>query len=223
MKKIYVNITTTGYNPNYCELTSIITADASEYPFDVCEMKVESLDQERAALTRLCSMVKGNTVVYNDHRAIDFISECCKQYSFDFAPANIIPLCQCINELHVDVDQLKVSIPMYEGELKHFFKDYKNYYYLPAEDQAYHKSVAEFVDKSAREQAKARTAYIKKTGTFIPVYGDMPVDPDYIFKEDYSSKQLYTLPQYVDLNDPQVIASYILCSHKPQDEEEAIS
>ncbi|MDY3919965.1 MAG: ribonuclease H-like domain-containing protein [Candidatus Limivivens sp.] len=52
--------------------------------------------------------------------------------------------------------------------LKYFFKDYKNYYYLPMEDQAIHKSVAAYVEKENREPAKASTCYTKKSGCFLP-------------------------------------------------------
>ncbi len=52
--------------------------------------------------------------------------------------------------------------------LYHFFPDYRNYYYLPAEDTAIHKSVASFVDASHREKAKAQNCYIRKQGMFLP-------------------------------------------------------
>jgi uncharacterized protein YprB with RNaseH-like and TPR domain len=38
----------------------------------------------------------------------------------------------------------------YLGTLKHYFPDYKNYYYLPKEDMAIHKSVGSFVDAAHR-------------------------------------------------------------------------
>ena len=63
---------------------------------------------------------------------------------------------------------LEVTAELYEGELKYFFADYKNYYYLTAEDYAVHKSVGEFVERKARKQATARTCYQKKTGLFLP-------------------------------------------------------
>ena len=47
------------------------------------------------------------------------------------------------------------TFPLYCGTLKFFFPDYKNYYYLPAEDTAVHKSVAEFVDQEYRKKATA--------------------------------------------------------------------
>ena len=63
---------------------------------------------------------------------------------------------------------LEVTAELYEGELKYFFADYKNYYYLTAEDYAVHKSVGEFVERKARKQATAKTCYQKKTGIFLP-------------------------------------------------------
>ena len=68
-----------------------------------------------------------------------------------------------------DPEELNLAVQLYEGELKYFFVDYKNYYYLPAEDCAVHKSVGEFVDRKARKQATARTCYQKKRGRFVPL------------------------------------------------------
>ena len=65
---------------------------------------------------------------------------------------------------------LTASIPLYTGTLRHFFPDYKDYYYLIFEDTAIHKSVGEYVDKSARRQATASTCYTKKEGRFLPQF-----------------------------------------------------
>lgn len=62
----------------------------------------------------------------------------------------------------------QLQIPLWNGTLCYFFADYKNYYYLPLEDQAVHKSVARFVDKQYRIPAKASNCYIKKSGVFLP-------------------------------------------------------
>ncbi|MDO4961689.1 MAG: hypothetical protein Q4E57_07555, partial [Eubacteriales bacterium] len=67
-----------------------------------------------------------------------------------------------------DRHELNIVVTLYEGELRSFYADYKNYYYLPAEDMAVHKSVGEFVDKKARRQATARTCYQRVKGLFIP-------------------------------------------------------
>ncbi len=61
-----------------------------------------------------------------------------------------------------------LHLPLYTGTLKYFFPDYKNYYYLPAEDTAIHKSVSEFVKKEHRKQATASTCYTKREGVFFP-------------------------------------------------------
>lgn len=63
-----------------------------------------------------------------------------------------------------------LGIQIYEGELKHYYENYKDYYYLPEEDCAVHKSVASFVDKDYRVKAKPATCYTKKSGLFAPQF-----------------------------------------------------
>lgn len=63
-----------------------------------------------------------------------------------------------------------LTISIYEGELKYFYTNYKDYYYLPAEDYAIHKSVASFVDKEYRKKATQATCYTRKQGIFVPQY-----------------------------------------------------
>jgi len=66
---------------------------------------------------------------------------------------------------------LHLSCETVQEEMKLFFPNYRDYYYLPAEDMAMHKSVAEFVDKNHRQKATKETAYIRHVGTFLPVPG----------------------------------------------------
>ena len=68
-----------------------------------------------------------------------------------------------------DSSILIISLPYIEETLKHFFKDYRNYYYLPEEDRAVHKSVGCYVERKYRRAAKASTCYIKKEGIFLPI------------------------------------------------------
>ena len=63
-----------------------------------------------------------------------------------------------------------LNVEIYEGELKYFYDNYKDYYYLPAEDYAIHKSVANYVDKEHRIKAKPSNCYTKKQGVFVPQY-----------------------------------------------------
>lgn len=79
-------------------------------------------------------------------------------------------------------NNVTLKIPVFKGELKYFFNNYKDYYYLPKEDMAIHKSVAQFVDKEYRVQAKANTCYNKKTGIFLPAFGELLKN---VFKADY--------------------------------------
>lgn len=64
---------------------------------------------------------------------------------------------------------LRMRIPLMRGELRYYLPDPANYYYLPEEDTAIHKSVGEFVDKAYRRQATEKTCYIKKMGCFLPL------------------------------------------------------
>lgn len=66
--------------------------------------------------------------------------------------------------------ECRFTIPIYTGTLNLFFPDYKNYYYLPLEDTAIHKSVGMYVDKEHRERAKAETCYRKLESRFLIQY-----------------------------------------------------
>lgn len=63
-----------------------------------------------------------------------------------------------------------LQLPIIHDTLMYYFKDFKNYYYLPKEDMAIHKSVASYVDPDNRKKATKSTCYIKKADAFIPCY-----------------------------------------------------
>lgn len=52
-----------------------------------------------------------------------------------------------------------IKVPILDNKIKLFYEDYKNYYYLPMEDYAIHKSVASFVDKKFKKKATKDTCY----------------------------------------------------------------
>lgn len=58
---------------------------------------------------------------------------------------------------------------LYSGSAKHYFDNYKDYYFLPAEDYAIHKSIGIFVSSSHRIPAKKENAYIKKSSVYLPL------------------------------------------------------
>lgn len=88
----------------------------------------------------------------------------------------------------INKNTTKIRIPLYEGELKYFYDNYKDYFYLPEEDMAIHKSVATFVDKQYRERAKACNCYTRKTGVFLP---QLSIIMNPAFKSDYKDKVSY--------------------------------
>lgn len=79
-----------------------------------------------------------------------------------------IPAIKSPATLSMEEDTARISLPLYEGTLKFFLPDYRDYYYLMKEDMAVHKSIAEFVDSTVRKKATAATCYIKQTGLFLP-------------------------------------------------------
>lgn len=94
------------------------------------------------------------------------------------------------NDCYVSIKGSKglLKIPIYHEELKYFYENYKEYYYLPMEDMAIHKSVAIYVDKEFREQAKASNCYTRVISDFLPQW-DYLMSP--FFKREYDSKHLY--------------------------------
>lgn len=71
----------------------------------------------------------------------------------------------CVNDASGTFD---ISIPLLRTELKHYYPDYRNYYYLPAEDTAVYKSIGEFMDKSLRVKCTAANCYTRHTLDFVP-------------------------------------------------------
>ncbi len=81
-----------------------------------------------------------------------------------------------------------LKIPILEEELKFFYSNYQDYYYLPAEDVALHKSVADFVEKAYRIPASAANCYTRKESCYLPQW-DYVFSP--FFKRDYKSRDLF--------------------------------
>lgn len=82
----------------------------------------------------------------------------------------------------------QIRVPIYVGELRYFHANYKDYFYLPKEDMAIHKSVANFVDGEYRERCRSYNCYTRKTGEFLPQYADI-MKPE--FKKEVKDKDSY--------------------------------
>lgn len=104
--------------------------------------------------------------------------------------------------------EIKVRVWPYHGKLKYFLPvSHKDYYYLPVEDMAVHKSVGEFVDKKFRKKATPATCYINREGLFLPC-PDKSISPH--FQESYKSK-----PYYIELTEemidkPEALHAYLM-------------
>lgn len=112
--------------------------------------------------------------------------------------------CDCHLELTKTTGTFTIQI--YSGELLYFFPDYKNYYYLPAEDQAIHKSIGEFVDREHRQNAKPANCYIRKTGIFLPQIRPL-FQPD--FQESYKDSLHYFELTDSFLSDQSALMQYL--------------
>lgn len=99
-----------------------------------------------------------------------------------------------------------LTIPLFHGTLKHFYPDYKNYYYLPLEDEAIHKSVALYVDAAHRQKATASNCYKKITGEFLPIFypADVP-----LFCGPDSTKNDFIRWEDTLLNDTDFLNTYL--------------
>ncbi len=91
-------------------------------------------------------------------------------------------------QLEVSGQEAILEIPLFSGEAKYFFKNFKDYDYIPTKDMALHKSLSQLYPKEEKQRAKAATAYQKKTGLFLPVFSDSFPN---LFQKEYKEKQNY--------------------------------
>lgn len=108
---------------------------------------------------------------------------------------------------HMDFssDCCMLTVPLYRGTLKYFFPDYKNYYYLPIEDEVIHKSLGIYVDSQHREQAKASNCYKKSKGIFLPQCTKLFTP---VFQETYKGKKMWFSLKENPLTDPEIAGQY---------------
>lgn len=107
---------------------------------------------------------------------------------------------------YAEGDTLTMDITLYNGPCKYFYPNPKDYYYLPMEDTAIHKSVAEFVDKGYRQKATAKTCYTKKCGCFLPQKQPL-CSP--VFQLEYKDKITYTEYNERTFEDASILSEYI--------------
>ena len=108
--------------------------------------------------------------------------------------------------LSISGQEINLAVELFRGTCLLFFPDYRNYYYLPLEDCAVHKSVAAFVDPSSRKKATASTCYQKKEGLFLPQLRQV-FHP--VFQREYRGKVYYTPYTPAMFSDPVKAEAYL--------------
>ncbi len=81
-----------------------------------------------------------------------------------------------------------IIVPIFDEEMKYYYANYKDYYYLPIEDTAIHKSVASCVDSKHKKHATAATCYTRHISSFVQEW-ELLKEP--FFKKEYGSKDTY--------------------------------
>ncbi len=119
---------------------------------------------------------------------------------------------------HVDVDltiieneaAVCLETEVTDTELKLFFADYRNYYYLINEDYAIHKSVGQFVDKERCVKCTAANCYTRKQGMFVPVFekkGGALADKVHLYRKSAPDRSFYILADDLAA-DPEIAEIY---------------
>lgn len=101
---------------------------------------------------------------------------------------------------------IDIVLSKIETECKYYFINYKDYYYLPFEDYAVHKSVGQYVDKGKRKQATRLTAYIKKYSIFMK----LPYRKKNVMYKDIKDNFCFVEVNSIDTLDPYDILESIM-------------
>ncbi len=221
-----LHIGTSGRDPRYARITHIDAGPLGTGAVPCLCLEPGGLEEERAALARLCDEARGYDALLDPgeaDRGLAFLGAVLEQYGMPDLTRELprVPLAELIEDASCTPEDGKArfscrlagepvsfDVELFHGELKHFYPDWKNYYYLPEEDTAVHKSVGAFIDRGAREKASPGTAYTKKTGTFLPVFSDLPADVP-LFSAEYGRGPYYCLFGSLKGLEPSFSASYI--------------
>ena len=111
-------------------------------------------------------------------------------------------------DLSLTGNKLKLSVPVYQMAPFYFFPNYKEYYYLPAEGKAIHKSLASFVEKPYRKPATRETARQSKSGSFLPQITEH-IGP--VFRLHYGDSLCFFEKRELD---PAALSDYIRCWYR---------
>lgn len=127
-----------------------------------------------------------------------------KPLSFQF-PVSVKTETAAFCTLILNDDRAELEVPIYDGEVKFYYENYKDYYFLTEEGIVSHKSVAEFVSKEYRRKAKAEECYYSKNGRFLP-QAELLFTP--AFRRQLRQKFSYFEVTEEFLSDPSAVTEY---------------
>lgn len=110
--------------------------------------------------------------------------------------------------LRLKNQQITVQVSIHHEVLKYFYANYKDYYYLPAEDQAIHKSVAIYVDKAYRRTASQSNCYTKRKSAYLPLK-DKSFTHN-VFQRAYKEKEYFFEITEAFLQDKDMQKNYLI-------------
>ncbi len=87
-----------------------------------------------------------------------------------------------------DTGKITIRLPIYTGDMKLFFENYRDYCYIPDEDRAIPKAIACSLPKDRYKKATKETCYQNVSGKFVKQPGDL-FGP--VLKTSYKDKKKY--------------------------------
>lgn len=87
--------------------------------------------------------------------------------------------------------EVKIRIPIINTTLFYYLANYKDYYYLPAEDMCILKSMAGGVLKENRINATKDTCKVSLSSSFVPIFSELYDNNMHLFRSTYKSKQKF--------------------------------
>ncbi|MCR5098741.1 MAG: ribonuclease H-like domain-containing protein [Lachnospiraceae bacterium] len=99
-------------------------------------------------------------------------------------------------DIAIKNEGITVMLHPFMGELKHFYKNYRDYCYIPDEDLLIPRSLASTIDKSRLEKATKDNCCTRHTGTFLPMSDEkghvfFDAGDALTFKKSCREKQLF--------------------------------
>ena len=86
-----------------------------------------------------------------------------------------------------------LRIPFYEGELKHYFDNYRDYLYIPSQDKVVLKEIGSLMEKTETDKATPSNCCIKTEGLFLPLPNGFSFPGTAAYRKEYKSKAQYVL------------------------------